>query len=539
MSESSRRAVLLARPGAACERLRSALADAGANLVLEADPTTLPLDTLGQAAPQVVVVALDPATEDVIERFDPVLADPSVEVIYEEAALAATREGWDLARWVRHLAAKLHGHGDVLPPGHEPEGMEAPDPTPPPRAVDVAAPVSVPAETPAPTMAREPNAGAPAVAVAVVEAVIEAPAPVAVAASVMAIAEPQIQFTHETTSSPFDPVAAEAAFDAVEVVELPPALASVELSFAAEAPMAVVTEAELVIEPFESSFDYEIADRAAPVFESTMPDVVEFAVGEPRVDVQAPAESAAPVLIFDASRDGTPAVATRAEVAAPAAPDWSFAEDASAEVAAKREADPDHKFQRDLGDIERRISSLELVEDRPVTQLGGAVLVLAGIGGPDAVRQLLGGLPEEFPRPVLVQQRLDGGRYDRLVAQMQRATPLQVRLAEPGLIAMAGTIYILPAEVSINVTESGMRFIEGNGDVLATLPPADSAVLMLSGGDPAQVDAAMNLSWGGALVAGQAPDGCYDAVASSTLIARGAQSGQPVELAARLAERWK
>jgi len=33
-------------------------------------------------------------------------------VIYEEAALAATREGWDLARWMRHLAAKLHGHGE-------------------------------------------------------------------------------------------------------------------------------------------------------------------------------------------------------------------------------------------------------------------------------------------------------------------------------------------------------------------------------------------------------------------------------------------
>ena len=105
MSESSRRAALLARPGAACERLRSALADAGANLVLEADPTTLDPDKLGQSAPQVVVVALDPVTEDIIERFDGVLADPSVEVIYEEAALAATREGWDLARWMRHLAA--------------------------------------------------------------------------------------------------------------------------------------------------------------------------------------------------------------------------------------------------------------------------------------------------------------------------------------------------------------------------------------------------------------------------------------------------
>ncbi|HEY0502733.1 MAG TPA: chemotaxis protein, partial [Lysobacter sp.] len=160
MSESSRRAVLLARPGAACERLRSALADAGANLVLEADPTTLDPGKLGQAAPQVVVVALDPVTEDIIERFDPILADPSVEVIYEEAALAATREGWDLARWVRHLAAKLHGHGDVLPPGHEPE--DAPVPELPQASVAApAAPVAAaPTPVPAPA-APAPVAAAP------------------------------------------------------------------------------------------------------------------------------------------------------------------------------------------------------------------------------------------------------------------------------------------------------------------------------------------------------------------------------------------
>ncbi|WP_206859926.1 chemotaxis protein CheB [Lysobacter changpingensis] len=537
MSESSRRAVLLARPGAACERLRSALADAGAHLVLEADPTTLQPEALGQAAPQVIVVALDPVTEDVIEKFDPVLADPSVEVIYEEAALAATREGWDLARWVRHLAAKLHGHGDVLPPGHEPEGMEPPEPVAAPRAVEAAAPV---ATFDAPSRAQTSEA-APVATIAARGPVIETPAPVAVANTAppaLEIAETQVQYTHETTLSPFDPVAAEAGFDVSEAVELPPALADIELSFAADTSLvpadAIDASAELVIEPFESSFDYEVADTPTPVFESTMPDVVELSTSIPAA---APAASA-PVLMFDVSRDGAPAV-DAPKAAAPAAPDWSFTDDAPASAPAAREADPNHKFQRDLGDIERRISALELVEDKPAVQLGGAILVLAGIGGPDAVRQLLGGLPEQFPRPVIVQQRLDGGRYDRLVAQMQRATPLQVRLAEPGLIAMAGTIYILPADVSIAVSESGMRFVEGGDDVLATLPASDSAVLMLSGADPAQVDAAMKLSWSGALVAGQAADGCYDAVAASALVSRGAQSGQPAELAARLAERWR
>jgi hypothetical protein len=49
-------------------------------------------------------------------------------------------------------------------------------------------------------------------------------------------------------------------------------------------------------------------------------------------------------------------------------------------------------------------------------------MVFAGIGGPDAVRQFLGELPDGFPQPVLVQQRLDGGRHDRLVQQMARVT---------------------------------------------------------------------------------------------------------------------
>ncbi|MBU8975462.1 hypothetical protein JI752_004850 [Lysobacter sp. MMG2] len=558
MSESSRRAVLLARPGAACERLRSALADAGANVVLEADPTTLQLDTLGQVSPQVVVVALDPVTEDVIERFDPVLADPSVEVIYEEAALAATREGWDLARWVRHLAAKLHGHGDVLPPGHEPEGMEPPEPpvAVAPQVVEVAPPaveVAAPAEPPrvVDVSAAPPQIATQAVETIEIASLIVEPVVVPVAATpvaavevatpaVEAAAAPVTQYTHESRHNPFDPVAAEASFDVAEAIELPPSLAAVELSFAADAPTMSVDEAELVIEPFESSFDFEIADAAPTpvVLETSIPEVVEMTMDAPAAEALATVTADAPVLMFDASREGTLSAAPRAEVAAPAAPDWSFADDTPA-AHATREADPNHKFQRDLGDIERRISALELVEERPVSQFGGAVLVLAGIGGPDAVRQLLGGLPAEFPRPVLVQQRLDGGRYDRLVAQMQRATPLQVRLAEPGLFAMAGTIYILPAEISITVSESGMRFVEGDGDVLAVLPTADSAVLMLSGADAAQVDGAMNLSWAGGLVAGQAPDGCYDAAAASALIARGAQSGQPAELAARLAERWR
>src|SRR6478672_7464382 len=117
----SRRVALLARPGEACERLRAALREAGGEIVIEADPATLDPQSLRVAAVETVLVALDPAVEGALEKSDEVLGDRAIEVIFDEADLAARREGWDAARWVRHLAAKLHRHDDVLPPGREPE----------------------------------------------------------------------------------------------------------------------------------------------------------------------------------------------------------------------------------------------------------------------------------------------------------------------------------------------------------------------------------------------------------------------------------
>src|SRR5690349_9486708 len=118
MAEATRVA-LLARPGTACDNLQAALRQAGADIVHIGDPTAGDAAALSAAAPQAVLVALEPAVEAALDAYDAVLQDPSRIVIYDEADLAATREGWDAARWARHLAAKLAGHSDVLPPGRE------------------------------------------------------------------------------------------------------------------------------------------------------------------------------------------------------------------------------------------------------------------------------------------------------------------------------------------------------------------------------------------------------------------------------------
>lgn len=208
-------------------------------------------------------------------------------------------------------------------------------------------------------------------------------------------------------------------------------------------------------------------------------------------------------------------------------------------------------FAPDLSALEARISGLSLVdiEDAatdPSSSFAasfatGVVLVEAGLGGPDPVRQLLAALPAEFPAVVLVRLQLQGGRYDRLVAQMERAASLSVSLAEAGTTANPGTIYFLPEGIGLSARGAGFGFVADPAPaagLFAALPPKNSAVVFLSGSDPQLVDVAAATAAAGALVIAQSPEDCYDGTACADLRARGVASALPVELAGRLASRW-
>lgn len=527
MSGLGRRVALLARPGTACDRLRGALVEAGAMVVLEADPLTLDPAALDAAQAQVLMVALDTQTEDALDRFEAALLDPSIQVIFEEAELAATREGWEAARWARHLAAKLHGHGDVLPPGagsgRAPLALEA-DELDISAAFDAGIPLAlepagsdVPYEfdallaevalEPAPTDGERVNARATA-------------AGVNADGDALAAFDPNLDFSYDGS---FDSVAAESQDPAYT-----PAYAGFQVEPGDDGAM-----------DFQSLGEFDAQPRAA-TSESGFNQMFDG-------DFAAAAAASGSGADLSAFREPDDAAEPAAPVARPALELVSADDDIAAsqrrDADAGGEASPvDRRFKHDLASLDARIAGMELVDDRIIkgpAQANGAVLVMAGIGGPDAVRQLLAALPVDFPRPVLVQQHLDGGRYDKLVAQMQRATALPVKVAEPRAPAIAGVVYILPAGIGVSVDDTGIQFSDDGADVLAALPSADSALLLLSGSDPALIDAVMNHSWAGALVLGQAPDGCYDAAAPSVLAARGGDCGPPAELARRLSERWR
>ena len=332
-----KRVVLLTRPGSARERTEAAIAAAGADVAAVLDPGSASEDDVRSAAPDAVLVILDPAVEHALQKFDGVLADPAIEIMFEDAEVAAKREGWEAARWARHLNAKLYGHDDVLP--------------------------------------RAPSASAAVVAGGNVQAISE-----------------------------------------------------------------------------------------------------------------------------------------------------------------------DSRFQDEMEVLQRQVASMpELTRDnpRPAPARMGAVVVAAGIGGPDAVRQLLGGLPVGFARPILLRQRIEGGQYDKLVRQMQRATQLPVALAQSGDPVASGTVYVLPDGIDVQAAPAGLMFAASEGQPsFAALAPVDSALLLLSGADLALVDRALAVSLAGGLALGQSTENCFDPAASNALVARGGEAVSLAKLPLKLLARW-
>ncbi|MFT3896894.1 MAG: chemotaxis protein CheB [Thermomonas sp.] len=383
---SARRVVLLARPGPARERLVEAAREAGAELALVADPIDADPDAVRDARPEALLVALEPAVESAIERFEGIYSDPDVIVLFEEADFIVQREGWDAARWLRHVAAKLRMRDTVLPDGAEPAPPEE------------------------------------------------------------------------------------------------------------ELPRVELERPSLYQRP---EWDGDIGGLAEEV-ESVFADVPSDALLDPNAPRTMP-EAAAPMTV-------PPLM------------------------------DP---LRSELDAIHMRAAKLEL-EDAPREEIAasrGMVAVLAGLGGPDAVRQLLGALPADFAPAVFIHQQLDGARHDKLLRQMQRATTLPLVLAEGGMAPEPGHVYLVPGELGIAAGNGGMRFLAG-AHAFSQLTAGDSAIVALSGTDPAQVDAIMAQSWAGALVLAQLPSGCYEPAAVQALIARGVAADTPQHLASQLAKRW-
>jgi chemosensory pili system protein ChpB (putative protein-glutamate methylesterase) len=573
MLDSPVRVALLARPGDARDQLRRALAELGASLVAEGDPAELDPGQVAAEKPTVVLVSLEAAIEDSLTRFDDLLAAPGIEVMYDDAETTRQLDGWDLARWARHLAAKLVGT-DLLPPApggsdHVPEinlTLEPGAPRTPAQEManekleDYAA-ESLDLSEWVPTEPSLANAGLTPneLAASTPSAVDAAPADdelslefdlggleLAMEGGQGEVAAPSTQASRQDHD---DLEFNDADFD-IDLSALPAEGST--LPTAHEPEHAPVDDepllADLELEGGTVNFS-SFTDEEAPMGEHLDDDVAALAAQLDAYDAEDRHQETAAAIDFtsngSAEPPSTPASATVEAPAAPApraassfgslelmpmdgAPAVAVAVVAPAPVAA-----PAATSRLSL------VDDTATIDNRPAAP--GALLVMAGLGGPDAVRQLLSALPSNLPVPVLLYQHLDTGKHDRLLGQLAKASQLPLDLAVEGKSAFAGRVGVLQPGIGVRRDGGGFTYVAVSAlaDVAAALPAADSVVLLLSGADPSVVPAVLALMGAGALVLAQDPASCFDSVAADQLINAGAVAASPAELARLVIERWK
>lgn len=569
MAESAVRVALLARPGDARDQLRRALAELGAELVAEGDPGELDPGEVAGHSPTLVLVSLEPAIEDALDRFGDLFATPGVEVMFDDAEVTRQLDGWDLARWARHLAAKLVG-GDLLPPvpgdaDALPVMDLAPEPGAPPTPAEVMANEKledyaaesldlsewVPTQ---PSLADEPNPEPVAAPAPAEEEVIDLEldigdleqalgridADVGTEPRAAAAGEEDLEFDASVLDIDLSAlpeegarmvVADEPALDIEEPLLADVALSDEPISFSS------FSEDEVAVAPH---LDDDVAALAAQLeaFEANdqretarEPD---FTLAFDAKDAPADAPTASPAIAGPAGVKPAPArvgIGFSNLELVPMDGDAPAAEPVAVAFAPPPPAVPE------------RGNGLKLAaEDAKPSQSisSGALLVLAGLGGPDAVRQLLAGLPPTLPVPVLLYQHLDTGKHDRLVDQLAKASQLPLDLAVDGKLAFPGRVSVLVPGLGARFEDGSLQFTAGGqlADVVTALPAAESGVLVLSGADPSLVPAVLQLMADGGLVLAQDPAACFDPTAADAVQRAGATAATPADLAVRVSQRW-
>jgi two-component system chemotaxis response regulator CheB len=80
-----------------------------------------------------------------------------------------------------------------------------------------------------------------------------------------------------------------------------------------------------------------------------------------------------------------------------------------------------------------------------------ALVVACSTGGPDALSQVLAGLPASFPLPVLVAQHMPPVFTAQFAQRLDRVSALTVREATDGEPVVAGRVYVAPGDHHLRV----------------------------------------------------------------------------------------
>lgn len=661
---------LLGRADSTRELLRKSLQDLGAEIVFEGDPSAARSEQVMAGHPQVVIVNLGSGVEDDIDHLQDVFDSPDVNVVFNEGDVTSQLAGWDLARWARHLAAKLMGHERTIPPappGAEPLPVRnlVPVPGAPPTPaqltperhieefmmeaeshVDDVPTDHMPVAPPSRRVEEEPAAELSIDVDEIDDMLSQVHTHAEVEVTVPQRELPEVVVL-EGDAAEFDAGLDLSALDAALQIDSQPRPASGQK----KSDDALLDE---VLAGFDLGNDEPEAapEAAADRDDDELPDFSVSAValddgldfshdaGELDADVAALAaqldalDSAAPrgevqdlsFIDFSDAPEAPPAAAPKPAAPAPAARDATAATAAvapssSAAPAAKKfslddlelapiddglgaapATPPTAKKDFDFSGLNLSLEPTEDHEEAPAASASETpepepmaaaleaepiaaapepapmddsldalfaamdlspkssradtapagirrVIVLgASIGGPDALRTFLGGIPAGFPALFLLVQHLENGFFERLSQQLQKASKLPVRVPDASQHAKPGEVLVIPANQRLWVEPDGEVVLTDHTETPKYTPCIDDVLrdiadrfgsaataIIFSGMAGDAIEGAVYLTGQGGEVWAQDPASCVVSSMVDGAKARGVVefTGSPRELAER------
>nr|WP_208642365.1 chemotaxis-specific protein-glutamate methyltransferase CheB [Methylobacterium terrae] len=92
----------------------------------------------------------------------------------------------------------------------------------------------------------------------------------------------------------------------------------------------------------------------------------------------------------------------------------------------------------------------------PATQAPSVLAVAASTGGPPAFAKLLGGLPADFPLPILLVQHMGAAFMEGFADWLNGVVPLTVVIAREGVRPLPGHVYVAPGDRHLTLGPGGL-----------------------------------------------------------------------------------
>jgi len=430
-------------------QLREALRERGARIVHEGAMSTLSQSLLDTTGAQVLVVNLDEEAEDELDRLYDVIDGDYPRVVFNDAQASRKLDGWDRARWARHLAVKVMAQGDLDPPRPHNAAVvpETVISEVAPAELDTFETVAAPELAPEPLLDIVESRVEPVTAIESGEATAVSETLAAELEALMAADEPQ---------------AAEDDFGSLKFVaedELPPlhdGHFGVD-TLATQGPAPIEFESQESAPRVMPSFQLDHLSLS-PLDDSFMPGVAgeSTAKGSPSL-----LGSASSWSLVD-EEDAPVVVAVTPGKSA----DFGIEKLSAAEYLAPEGGNEEESFLKpgmtlELVSIEEAIApkAYEGGHEMVLADLDGAISRLLVIGAAadstDAVCSFLSQLPMDLRATVLHVQHMGGTSADTVAERMTGQCGLPVNVAAHGARARMGEVLVVPAGQQARVQRDG------------------------------------------------------------------------------------